>query len=120
LVSRHGTLDWWRVGWLVTGSTYLVSGECTYIYIYLSIYLYHIYICLYASIIHLYYRFYLSIHYSVRMYTVHAQWYMWIKTIYSTLLSSRATYLISGISHTKHEAKNWSNHPRLDSVTHKK
>ena len=35
-------------------------------------------------------------------------------------VSSRATYLISGISHTKHEAKNWSNHPRLDSVTHKK
>ena len=109
-------------GW-VTGDWFnLLSqwGMYIYIYIYLSIYLYHIYICLYASIIHLYYRFYLSIHYSVRMYTVHAQWYMWIKTIYSTLLSSRATYLISGISHTKHEAKNWSNHPRLDSVTHKK
>ena len=44
LVSRHGTLDWWRVGWLVTGSTYLVSGECTYIYIYLSIYIIFIYV----------------------------------------------------------------------------
>ena len=56
-------------GW-VTGDWFnLLSQWGIYIYTYICIY--YIYLYLYM---HLYYCFYLSIHCSVRMYTVHAQW----------------------------------------------